>query len=145
MHFHDLDESGIALNKQKRKPNFKQKIVKLSFGFTPYIKHHPKVALFLKLATVLNQVTSITIMHDWELVTGDRFTFYIIWSLLYLYSKSQKVRYCLIFTHPAQHKKSAKTPLPSWNSGNFQANCLWVNSTHIKSFYTRTSPHFNKY
>lgn len=120
-----------------------KKIVKLSFGFTLYIKHHPKVALFLILATVLNQVTSITIMHDRELVTGDRFTFYIIWSLLYLYSISQKARYCLIFIHPAQHKKSAKTPLPTLNSGNFQANCLWVNSTHIKSFYTRASPHSN--
>lgn len=145
MCFHDLDESGIALNKQKRKPNFKQKTVKLSFGFTSYIKHRPKVVLFLKLATVLNQVTSTTVMCDWELVTGDRFTFYIIWSLLYLYFKSQKVRHCLIFIHPAQHKKSAKTPLPSWNSGHLQDNCLWVNSTHIKSFYTRTSPHSNKY
>lgn len=145
MRFHDLDGSGIALNKQKRKPNFKQKIVKLSFGFASYTKHHPKVALFLKLATVLNRVTSTMIMSDWELVTGDRFTFYIIWSLLYLFSKSQKVRYCLIFIHPAQHKESAKTPLPSWNSGNLQANCLWVNSIHIKSFYTRTSPHSNKY
>lgn len=122
-----------------------KKIVKLSFGFTSYIKHHPKVALFLTLATVLNQVTSTTITRGRELVTGDRFTFYIIWSLLYLYSISQKVRYCLIFIHPAQHKKSAKTPLPSLNSGNLQANCLWVNSTHIKSFYTRTSPHSNKY
>lgn len=130
---------------RKESLTLNKKIVKLSFGFASYIKHHPKVALFLKLATVLNQVTSITIMQDWELVTGDTFTFYIIWSLLYLYSKSQKVRYCLIFIHPAQHKKSAKTPLPSWNSGNLQANCLWVDSTHIKSFYTRTSPHSNKY
>lgn len=104
------------MNKQKRKPNFKQKTVKLSFGFTSYIKlRATKVALFLILATVLNQVTSITIMQDQELVTGDRFTFYIIWSLLYLYSISQKVRYCLIFIHSAQHKKSAKTPLPSLN------------------------------
>lgn len=133
MCFHDLDESGIALNKQKRKPNFKQKIFKLSFGFTSYNKHHPKVALFLKLATVLNQVTSTTIMFDWELVTGNRFTFYIIWSLLYLYFKSQRVRYCLIFIHPAQHKKSAKTLLPSWNSGNLQANCGWIQ--HILSLF----------
>lgn len=26
MHYHDLDESGIVLNKQKRKPNLKKKV-----------------------------------------------------------------------------------------------------------------------
>lgn len=88
---------------------------------------------------------SIALIRDQELVTGDRFSFYIIWSLLYLYFISQKVRYCLIFIHPAQHKVSAKTPLPPLNSGNFQANCLGQNSTHVKSLYTGTSPHPNKY
>lgn len=73
--------------------------------------------LSLKLTTVLNQVRSITIIHDRELVTGDRLTLYIIWSLLYLYFISQKVRYCLIFKHPTKHKKSAKTPLPSLKRG----------------------------
>lgn len=88
---------------------------------------------------------SIALIRDQELVTGDRFSFYIIWSLLYLYFISQKVRYCLIFLHPTHHKVSAKTPLPPLNSGNFQANCLGQNSTHVKSLYTGTSPHPNKY
>lgn len=105
MHYHDLDESGIVLNKQNKSASFLQKLLKRVLD-SHHVKQRPKVALFLKLTTALNQVTAVTIIHGRELGTGDRLTLYIIWSLalLIFYITESQILFDIQTPHKAQLK-----------------------------------------